>query len=298
MRARAAWLGFGLTLWALLACNAPFRWRVTPTVSTPDLTLTALFQWPTPSPFTPGPAPAPATPSIALTPWGTPVIPTPTGPVRDAPTVYARRATVAPIIDGNLTDWPEEPWFEASHVIFGIEHWMGPSDASARFALMWNADALYLAARVTDDQYVQLATGFSLFKGDALEIVLDTDLPGDFTDATMNSDDYHLGFSPGYGEPGVRTEAYLWFPEALRGPRTLSVDIAARRVDQGYVVEIRLPWSLVDMTPQPGGYYGFAFRVSDNDAPGQQVQQSMVSNVPLPHVYNDPTTWGNLVLLP
>ncbi|NPA26706.1 MAG: hypothetical protein GXO36_03800 [Chloroflexi bacterium] len=296
MRTRFGLFMLALVIWAGLACNAPLRGRVTPMVATPDLTLTALFQWPTPTPAAPISPVVPTAITPLVTP--TPALPTPEGPIRQGPTVKARRLTTPPTIDGDLTEWQKADWFSANHVIFGPENWLGPADVSAVFALGWDVDALYIAARVTDDVYVQLSTGFSLFKGDAIEIVMDTDLAGDFSNPNMNSDDYHIGFSPGYKEPGQRTEAYLWFPETLRGPRTLSTQIGAQRTEQGYTVEIRLPWTVLNHIPEPGGYYGFAFRVSDNDAVGRKVQQTMVSNVPLPHTYNDPTTWGNLVLLP
>ncbi|NPA30654.1 MAG: hypothetical protein GXO37_01485, partial [Chloroflexi bacterium] len=232
------------------------------------------------------------------TPGPTPTLPPPPGPLRAGPTVRAIHFPAAPTLDAAFGDWPAQPWYAAEHVVYGAAHWEGPQDLSGTFAVGWDAAALYLAVQVTDDVYAQAAAGFNLYRGDALEIVFDADLFGDFQVPSMNADDVHLGLSPGFERPGERTEAYLWFPEAQRGPRTTLIDIAAQATDQGYQVEARIPWEVLLTQPQAGGYYGFALRISDNDEPGQALQQSMVANVPLPHIYNDPTTWGNLVLMP
>ncbi len=291
-----AW-GLGLVALAL-ACNLPLRPRPTLT----DPTLTALFaEVPTWIPTVAGgtlPPPALTVWPLTATPGPTPTRIPPPQPLRGGPVVEAVHFPAPPTLDAQFGDWPTQPWYTAAAVVYGPDAWDGPQDLSATFAVGWDAQALYLAVRVTDDAYVQNAAGFNLYQGDALEIVLDGDLFGDFDTAAMNADDVHLGLSPGFQQPGERTEAYLWFPEAQRGPRTTQVDLAARATDAGYAVEARLPWEVLLTQPQAGGYYGFALRVSDDDAPGTTAQQSMVANVPLPHVYNDPTTWGNLFLRP
>jgi len=296
-RWRLAWWGLaGLML--MVACNLPLR----PAPQMSDPTLTALFmEVPTLIPTLSGgtlPPPALTAWPATATPGPTPTLPPPPGPLREGPTVRALPFAAPPTLDATFDDWPTQPWYSADRVIYGADQWRGPQDLSATFAVGWDERALYLAVRVTDDVYAQSAAGFNLFRGDALEMVLDTDLFGDFQDARMSGDDMHLGFSPGFEQPGQRTEAYLWFPESLRGPRTTLVDIAARASVNGYDVEIRVPWDVLLTVPQAGRYYGFALRVSDNDDVGNAVQQSMVSNVPLPHVYNNPTTWGNLILVP
>ncbi len=294
-RWRGWWVVLFLVAWA---CNLPLR--PGPTVTDP--TLTALFaEVPTWIPTVAGgtlPPPALTAWPATATPGPTPTLPPPPGPLRDGPTVRAVRFPAAPTLDAQFADWPGQPWYTADRVIYGPDQWRGPHDLSATFAVGWDETALYLAVQVTDDVYVQQAAGFNLFRGDALEIVLDTDLFGDFDTAALNADDVHLGLSPGFGQPGERIDAYLWFPESQRGPRTSQIDLAARATANGYDVEARIPWEVLLTQPQPGGYYGFALRISDNDDVGNAVQQSMVSNVPLPHVYNNPTTWGNLALGP
>ncbi len=286
-----------LALWlaASVACNLPLR---TDRPTSMDPTLTALFaQVPTWVAATQSATPQ-AAPGAPPTPGPTPTPLPPPQPLRDRPLVIASRLTSAPTLDAVFHDWPPLPPYRAERVVYGAEQWRGPQDLSADFLVGWDPQALYLALWVTDDVYAQNAAGYQLYQGDEIEIAFDGDLFGDFEQDDLNADDVLLGISPGFGEPGQRTEAYLWFPEGQRGPRSTSVGIAARRTDNGYVAEIRVPWETLGVTPQAGGYYGFALRISDNDAPDQAVQQSMVANVPQPHLYNRPLTWGNLYLQP
>lgn len=296
---RNLWLWPVLLVLIGVMCNLPVTPQGPPGVLPESAaTMTALF----------GPLPtvlatyraATATPvqPRVLTP--TPVLPTPPGPLREGGTVAAVRVVRPPLVDAQLGEWERLP-YRAQRVVYGEDRWDGPEDVSARFAVAWDENALYLAVQVTDDVFAhpQAATGFNLFRGDALEVLLDRDLYGDFTSQVLNQDDYHLGISPGIGSPGVNAEAYRWFPQAQRGALP-EVVVSARATGQagGYVMEIAIPWDVLGGPPEAGSYYGFALRVSDNDLPDQPAQQSMVANVAPPHVYNNPLTWGNLVLLP
>ncbi len=294
---KARWLWWGVLGWFLVMCNLP----LTPVAGggpsgNTYATMTALYaQVPT---LVLTVQVATATPVPVVSPAYTPTLPSPPGPLRQGGTVVAHRRTAPPLVDGLLSDWPDLP-YTADKVVWGPDQWSGPQDLSARFAVAWDEAGLYLAARVTDDVYAQVSQGYNLFKGDALEILLDRDLYGDFSSATLNDDDYHLGLSPGRRTPGNQPEVFLWFPQGIRGPRP-QVHLAARATEEagGYTVEVFVPWDVLAGPLSPGAYAGFAFRVSDNDLLGQAVQQSMVANIGPPHVYNNPTTWGNLILLP
>ena len=219
---------------------------------------------------------------------------TPTPRSRSGPTVYAPFLSPAPNIDGSLGDW-EGSWNGASSVVFGGSNRDGAADLSAKFKIGWDWNYLYLAVQVTDETYVQNASGADLFLGDSLELLMDINLAADFTSEGLSSDDYQLGIS---GEDLVKDdgEAYLWYPDGSAGSKT-RVKIQARPSDEGYRVEVAIPWSVLGMDPESGMHYGFAFGVSDNDNPGANEQHSMVSNV-ADRKLTDPTTWGNLILSP
>jgi len=212
---------------------------------------------------------------------------------RNAYPVRAIQLDTPPTIDGVFDDWGLDK-YSADYVVYGSNNWDDENDCSATFMIGWDKHALYIAAKVKDDQYVQNETGKNIFKGDSLEILLDQYVSSDFYLAALSSDDYQLGISPGNPNPGVNPEAYLWFPQSIEGERS-EVKIASTSTADGYRVEVKIPWSVFNITPSVGSIYGFAFSISDNDNPAKDIQQTMISNVKTRLLVN-PMTWGDLIL--
>jgi hypothetical protein len=311
----------------LAACNlTPNPSPVQPTFPVPNQTMTALFSTPFPTlVMTQAPGSAtetqPAVPSqTALPPTDTSVPPSATPTVEPSETpvptqvptlapptatpdlsrrtitsVAASRMSTAPTIDGDWNDLPSKE-YPAEIVVYGAANWKSRNDLAASFKIGWDATYLYLGVKVSDDVYVQNATGANLFKGDSLEILLDTDVPSDYYVTTLSPDDFQLGISPGRPNVNGTKEAYLWLPANLAGSRS-QVKIASLRNDAEGItrIEVAIPWALFGVTPASGDHYGFVLSVSDNDNPASNVQQSMVSNVKT-RVLTDPTTWGDLTL--
>jgi len=309
-----------LLLLSLSACNYPLTSAPTPfEFPTPNLTLTAVFSPPqvvTATPTQPAtsvpsatvqmvepsetvsPTSEPSSTATQVPPTSTPV-PTNTpvsyvGPgQRGGPSMTAGYLDQPPTIDGSFDEWDLDQNF-ADSVVAGASNWTGDADLSARATWGWDSTNLYLAARVKDDRYVQNASGKNIFKGDSVEILIDTNVSGDFYLRDLTADDFQLGMSPGSGAPGNDPQAYLWYPNSQAGERQ-KVKIGAMKTDDGYRIEAQIPWSTFGITPVAGEHFGFAFSVSDNDNTSQNVQQSMVSNVAT-RVLADPTTWGDLTL--
>ena len=199
-----------------------------------------------------------------------------------------------PDIDGRFADWDLDTYV-VDNVVFGGDRRNNPADLSGAMMVGWDEDNLYIAVRVRDDTYVQEEDGVFLFRGDSLEVLLDTDVSVDFYVRSLSPDDYQLGISPGSPNLGESSEAYLWYPESVEGSRS-RVNVGSRELDDGYRVEAAIPWSIFDVEPEEGMHFGFALSISDNDREGDSVQQSMVSNVPTRRL-TDPTTWGDLTLV-
>jgi hypothetical protein len=159
----------------------------------------------------------------------------------------------------------------------------------------WDEDNLYLGVRVIDDVYVQDAAREEIFKGDSLDILIDTNVSADYYSQRLSNDDYQLGLSPGSPNPGDETEAYLWFPKDREG-REEDVKIASRAKEDGYIVEAAIPWDVFNTKSYEGAHFGFALSISDNDNPKKNVQQTMISFVPI-RTLTDPMTWGDLYLV-
>ena len=132
-----------------------------------------------------------------------------------------------------------------------------------------------------------------MYRGDDIEIQLDTNLAGDFYTTYLSSDDYQIGLSPGNFD-SIDSEAYRWYPRNLESWLT-SVVIEAVLTNGGYDLEAKIPWSVFGITPASGSRFGFALSLSDNDLVGVSTWQSMVSSVNTRRTA-DPTTWGTLIL--
>lgn len=312
-----------ILLLILLACNLPF---IAPTSENifrqPAQTLTAMLQQLTPITFTPylppsqptGATPIPISPqqpTYSPIPTGLPTftriptqrstftpIPTqPAGLYRKGNFVTARYLTNPPFIDGNWDEWVNlTPVNLAGYIINGAGNWKGAADLSADFILGWDNQYLYLALRITDDVYVQNSSGAYIYKGDDIELQLDTNLLVDFPVSSLNNDDYQLGISAGKGSLTGPQEAWLWYPRLIQGTVTDKVDIASQPGSGFYTVEARIPWSLFAVSPYAGLRMGFALALSDNDNPAVNDWQSMVANTP-GRKTTDPTTWGELHLI-
>ncbi len=196
-------------------------------------------------------------------------------------------------IDGDLSEW-SAAIYPAHYAVYGADKISAETDLWANVMVTWDANYLYIGARVKDDQYHQNATGEDLFKGDSVEIVLDTNVGGDYYFNSLSIDDYQLGVSPGNPGKGNNPEAYLWFPASVAGPRT-NITIGVMGTANGYHIELAIPWNTFGVTPAAGQHFGFAFSVSDNDTGVENVQQSMISNVSTRNLAQ-PMTWGDLTL--
>ena len=299
MRPRIWLLAPLLIVAAAISCDLPGAAPPTAFVfPTPNETLTAIFA-PTTTPGTSEATPAPPPPTIpatVVTPAGSSAPPTATaGSLSTRPNgtvVQAERLESAPAIDGDLGEWAAFP-YRSDQIVFGASRWTGASDASGVFAAGWDAAYLYLAVRVTDDKYVQGATGDDIWMGDEVEVQLDADLPADFYTASLSADDFQIGMSAG-NFAGIAPQSYRWYPASKETSLT-TVTVAGKATPQGYDLEARIPWTTFSLTPAEGARYGFVLSISDNDAAGTTAQQSMVSSVSTRKLLN-PTTWGTLAL--
>lgn len=233
------------------------------------------------------------TPVPTATATATPT-PTPQGAFRrNAPTLSAPVLSGASFtLDGRLNEWTWDGT-PLIYVHFGNERWNGPQDLSGVGWLAWDKTALILAARVRDDAHVQTQIGRQLFRGDSVELWLDTDLIGDFEDERGNGDDWHLGFSPGDFRE-LRPEGTIYRPEDAEGS-SHRIRVRAEPAAGGYTLEAVIPWDLLGVSPREGLALGYAIDLSDNDLPDTAEQQTQVASI-TDLRWNVPSTFGNLVL--
>ena len=288
---------------SLLACNLPFSGSES--TPTPDLTLTALFA-PTGVPtFLPTGTSMAVPPTPTTVPTNTPTntpLPTATStatplPSRPGPSTNAYFLTKLPILNGDWGDWKSESVeYPVKSIVYGKSNWSGSKDLQGSYMLGWDYTYLYVGVKVIDDKFVQQATGANMYKGDSVEILMDTNLQGDYNAHTLNGDDYQLGISPGQGVDKITTsgETFMWEPSSIAGSRP-QVAVSSTGGSGLYRIEAAIPWAIFGITPQPGMKIGFVLSINDNDDTSANIEQSMASSDAY-RVRTDPTTWGIVTL--
>ena len=150
---------------------------------------------------------------------------------------------------------------EGNAVSYGFNRWKSDFDLSAKVNVGYDEDNVYFYIRVFDDVFRQNNFGDKMLRGDHLELWF------------SNEDDYRvqIGVSPGNFKE-IPAEALLWFKEsrAKTGNKLDEVEVASRREEDGYCVEMRLPVEVL-----PPNYISeetglFSFVISDSDKADKQ----------------------------
>lgn len=211
--------------------------------------------------------------------------------------VDAVRAAAPPTIDGDVAEWAGTGTaVESAFQVFSAAGWDGTDDLGTSWQLSWDDANLYVAVTVIDDNHVQTQTDNQIFRGDSVDLQIDTDREGDYAPA-VSPDDFQINLSPG-DFSGIPPSAFRFQGNtagAMADALGHSILVAARPTGQGYTLEGAIPWRDLNLTPQPGTVIGLALNVNDNDTAGTAVQEVMKSHVPTRR-FTDPTSWGTLTL--
>lgn len=164
------------------------------------------------------------------------------------------RFASAPLLDGDLQEWPAIPTIllDATTAAFqeGVPPYPSPADASMRLQLAWDDNHLYLAARVFDD-FLLNDSGVEVWKDDEIE----TGFDGGHNLSGPDASDHQYTFNP----DGRTTDFAI--PQPL--------DAAIVTLADGWVVEAALPLSAFQSEPiTPGKIIGFSFGLRDDDDGG------------------------------
>jgi hypothetical protein len=210
--------------------------------------------------------------------------------------VVAVRLTTAPTLNADLSDWPEGPTAVSSHVVHRSDGVTRSPSAQAVWRLGWDEDNLYVGTAVTDDIHVQTQQGNQIFRGDSLELQIETNPTRNAR--TLGPTNFQIALSPGnFGD--IPPSAFRFQGDnqgrMLDASGGHNITVAARQTGDGYILEAAIPWSDLNLTPTPGIRLGLALNLNDNDNPGSARQEMMLSNVST-RQFADPTSWGTLTL--
>jgi hypothetical protein len=99
---------------------------------------------------------------------------------RQRDVLNASRVYGKPVLDGDFSKWESGTLYllnQNSKIVDGEDLWTGSSRFSARVALAWDEDNLYLGVDVIDPELYQPFWGRGVQNGDAFRLILDTILP-------------------------------------------------------------------------------------------------------------------------
>jgi len=202
-------------------------------------------------------------------------------------------------VDGSINEWSEAEWYNvtANDTVLGSIR-SDIEQVESRFSAMWDSSYLYLVCDVTDTILVSNIEPndiHSFYRTDSIEFYLQPDrfLPsaaGIFKIAAIPFDTE--------GNPqACRHEDMNPGPISSVAP---AVEIASSRKSDGYIIEIAIPWSYLQIDPESNTKLGFNHTVHNtyfSDAElGEYVRTAMLSWVRVPVVWARPTTWGVLTL--
>lgn len=212
------------------------------------------------------------------------------------PTLVTDRADTAPVIDGTAgeQEWPaegltistqDETVQQYGRVWGSIG---GTDDLEARYRVTWDDEHLYLMESRSDDAAVFNATDPAIYSSDSSMFFLDLlDRP----DGSAYKDgDYAIlvtADSPS-GSPLIFLREGR---DAGSVERELAATVATTRTDEGYTLEIAVPWSELQVTPfapADGTTVGFSALAIDGDAGGDWGQAIWVGEG------DNQAAWGNL----
>jgi len=219
----------------------------------------------------------------------------------NTPDLTAAPLTQPITVDGDLVGWKDLPCYQvnrADQVSYGeAAQWSGPQDLSGRVCYAWDAQNLYVAFRVWDDQIVQVNSGSNLWQGDHVELWFDTQLQLDFDSDQAGEDDFQVGISPGDFKK-VKPDFYIFTPPMTPASWSGQVEYAVVQTPDGYTGEVRLPAAVLKgLRLSPGNTIGASFEPSDTDTPGSSTQEMMMSLAPKSSSqWGNPTNWNNLTL--
>ena len=174
-----------------------------------------------------------------------------------SPVVSAVWQTVAPVVDGNLSEWSNAqhyPLDNQNATAPGPDQRPEPSDLSAWASIVWTTDNLYVAVNVTDDVVVRTHRNWLL--DDMAQFTFDID-----NSSGPSLGDVYLTVSP----DGLITNG---------GLLPLGYESKAVKTPTGWQAEVSIPLREFGADFLSDAQVGFTWGVQDND--GQSVDGSLV----------------------
>ncbi|WP_237742587.1 sugar-binding protein [Actinopolymorpha alba] len=166
-------------------------------------------------------------------------------------------------VDGTLDDLSGVPGVDlAADGVVKMSGYGGTDDLSGNVWVTWDADKVYLSARIHDDTHFQPATESQIWNGDSIQFAIGGGVPGEIT----------AWYEYGVALTSAGPQVYRW--QAAEGSVGLvtDADLKVTRDDatKETTYELALPWTHVAPFQADDRLLGLSLLVNDNDGSGRK----------------------------
>jgi hypothetical protein len=207
------------------------------------------------------------------------------------------------IIDGDLSDWSEAGFCGAAtaeKVKRGRENWKDAMDLSVEMRFRYDAECLYVAAKVYDNTFERNAPANRAYSSDSIELFIGLD-PASKEAALKSSAvknrtgkyDYQIILAPGMGS-GKYTKATAWNCK-LKNDGGMKIE--SKLFKYGYILEAAIPLDALkkDYKAEKGIKILVTFQAKDTDV-RKEASNKAIFWTGDDYNWLNPQNWGELTL--
>lgn len=200
----------------------------------------------------------------------------------DKPMIEVKKIRKKPTMDGNSATWDDtKPVIVKKDGI----------DTSAEFRLGWDEENFYIFADIKDKTpFNNKQQKDEIWNGDAIELFFGANPQSSPTRSKFDKTDYQMGFSAGSSESNP-SEVWNW----SRSSPGQNCVVFKKKTQDGYIMEIAVPWSNFDFSPKAGEKYGFDIALDDGSPSGKR--ETQLQWIGDGTIYQNPSLWAFMKLV-
>jgi len=183
-------------------------------------------------------------------------------------------------VDGNLREWGAAAWIPVAPggELVGLRGvFASPDDYTADVYVMWDADSLYVAAAIVDDSLDAGRIGPEDREGTGPDgRPKDLMFYFDHLKVFVRGPGADVGHNVWVAPRRDTDEAYAWGGRQRGQPAEgIPVEVSSATRGTVYTYEVSLPWTWLELYPQPGTTLDAMFLFVDADLPGVELRKKM-----------------------
>jgi hypothetical protein len=162
-------------------------------------------------------------------------------------------------LDSDFSEWEDNIWIKLDDKKnLEIGKITTDNDITAKFALQYDKNYLYLAVKVEDNEVVNRKTSEDIWREDCIEVFID---PSNDGFLWGDEKDFQIGFAPKLDNSEITT----WCWSQQKEPQTNEIVVSRIITDRGYRFEIAISWNFLGINPVKKQKFGFSIAINDFD---------------------------------